>query len=163
MIQEFVAVDQSTIWDVVNNTYGSVDFIVKLMEDNGFPNVNTYPENGQIFLYDDSLVVNQNTQQTAAGTVKYATRERTTTNDENMKYYEQNFEDQYTSAADGETVIVRTDLIGNRIVQMEKETKPVNISDFLFNPSTGTITLQNGVTLDNGQTLFIIYAVIVTS
>lgn len=163
MIQEFIACDQSTIWDIVNNTYGSVDYIVKLMEDNGFPNVNTYPVNGQVFLYDDTLVMNQNTQQTAAGSVKYATRERTTTNDETMKYYEQNFEDQYTSAADGETVIVRTDLIGNRIVQMEKETKPVNIGDFLFNPSTGTIALQNGATLDAGQTLFIIYAVIITS
>jgi hypothetical protein len=163
MIQEFVAVDQSTIWDVVNNTYGSVDYIVKLMEDNGFPNVNTYPANGQVFLYGDSLVVDQNTQQTAAGSVKYATRERTTTNDENMKYYEQVLEDQYTSAADGETVIVRTPLIGNRIVQIEKEMKPLYETDFLFNPSTGTITLQNGVTVDNGQTLFILYAIVITS
>lgn len=163
MIQEFIAVDQCTIWDVVNNTYGSVDFIVKLMQDNGFPNINTYPENGQVFLYDDTLVVNQNTQQTAAGLVKYATRQRTSTNDENMKYYEQNFEDQYTSVADGETVVVRPALIGNRIVQIEKETKPLYETDFLFNPSTGAITLQNGVTVDNGQTLFIIYAVIVTS
>jgi len=163
MIQEFVAVDQSTIWDVVNNTYGSVDYIVKLMQDNGFQNVNAYPDNGQVFLYDDTLVVNQNSKQTSVAPLKYATRERTTTNDENMKYYEQVLEDQYTSAADGETIVVRPALIGNRIVQIEKEMKPLYETDFLFNPSTGTITLQAGVTVDNGQTLFILYATVITS
>ncbi len=163
MIQSFTAVDQSTIWDICLNTYGSVDFIVKLMQDNDFPNINAYPDAGQIFLYDDTLVVNQNIKRTGLPALKYCTRERTHTNDENMKYYEQNFEDQYTAVADGETSIVRPLLIGNRIVQIEKETKPLYDTDFLFNPSTGTITLQNGVTLDNGQTLFIIYAVIKTS
>lgn len=163
MIQSFAAVDQCTIWDVCLNTYGSVDFIVKLMLDNDFPNINTYPVAGQLFLYDDTLVVNQNIKQTGLPALKYATRERTTTNDAIMKYYEQNFEDQYTSINDGETLIVRPDLIGNRIVQIEKETKPLNEADFLFNPSAGLITLLNGVTVDSGQTLYIIYAVIVTS
>jgi PKD repeat protein len=163
MIQEFRAVDQSTIWDVCNNTYGTADLIVKLMTDNGFPNINTYPENGQLFLYDDTLVVNQNLKQTNAGLLKYATRERTTTNEENMKYYEQILEDQYMASADGETVIVRPALIGNRIVQIEKEIKPLYDADFLFNPASGSIALQGGLTLDAGQTLFIIYAVIIQS
>jgi hypothetical protein len=163
MIQEFRAVDQSTIWDVVNNTYGSVDFIVKLMQDNGFLNVNTYPENGQIFLYDDTLVVNQNIKRTIVSPVKYATRERTTTNLENMIYYEQVWKDEYTAAADGETVIVRPALVGKRIVDIEKEILPLKNSQYLFNATTGTITLIGGTTLDAGQTLFTLYAEIKTS
>ena len=163
MIQSFTAADQSTIWDICLNTYGSVDFIVKLMQDNGFTNINTYPVAGQIFLYDDTLVVNQNIQQRGLPSFIYSTRERLNTNDANMKFYEQTLEDQYTSIADGETVVVRPLLIGNRIVQIEKETKPLYETDFLFNPSTGTITLQGGVTVDNGQTLFIIYAKTITS
>lgn len=163
MIQEFVAVDQSTIWDVLYNTYGSPDFIVKLMTDNGFANVNTYPFAGQVFLYDDTLVANQNIKQTAAGRVKYATRDRTITNESTMKYYEQTLEDQYTAAADGETVFVRTALVGNRIIDIEKEIGPLKAAEYLFNPSTGTITLQGGVVLNAGETLFIEYAKIIQS
>jgi hypothetical protein len=133
------------------------------MRDNGFLNINTYPISSQLFLYDDTLVVNQNIKRTNEPSQKYCTRERTNTNEENMKYYEQTLEDQYTSSADGETTIVRAALIGNRIVQIEKETKPLYDTDFLFNPSTGTITLQGGVTVDNGQTLFILYAQVITS
>lgn len=163
MIQEFRAVDQSTIWDVVNNTYGSVDFIVKVMQDNGFSSINTYPDNGQIFLYDDTLVVNQNTKQTNAGLIKYATRERTTTNEENMKYYEQTWEDQYTASADGETVIIRSALVGMRIISIEKTIAPLLTSQYLFNPTTGQITLQGGTVMNAGETLFIEYAKIITS
>lgn len=163
MIQSFAAVDQCTIWDVCLNTYRSVDLIVKLMLDNDFPNINTYPVAGQLFLYDDTLVVNQNIKQTGLPALKYATRERTTTNDELMKYYEQTLEDQYTAIADGEALIARPLLIGNRVIQIEKETKPVNEGDFLFNPAVGLITLINGVTVDAGQTLYILYAVIKTS
>jgi hypothetical protein len=163
MIQQFRAVDQSTIWDVCANTYGSYDQIVKLMQDNGFLNVNTYPNNGDIFLFDDTLVANQTLKQTNAGAVKYATRERTTTNEENMKYYEQTWEDQYTASADGETVIVRPALVGMRIISIEKTIAPLLASQYLFNPSSGQITLQGGAAMNAGETLFIEYAKIITS
>lgn len=163
MIQEFVSVDQCTIWDILFNTYGTPDLILKLMTDNGFPNINTYPECGQVFLYDDTLVANQNIKQTNPGQLKYATRQRTTTNESNMKYYEQVLDDSYTASTDGETAIVRPLLIGNRIVQIEKEIKPLFDGDFLFNPTTGTITLQGGITLGAGESLFIIYAKIIQS
>lgn len=55
----FVAVDNSTIYDVCLNTYGSLDFLVKLMTDNDFDGVETRPIAGQEFLFDEKLVVNQ--------------------------------------------------------------------------------------------------------
>lgn len=163
MIQQFRAVDQCTIWDVCANTYGSYDQIVKLMQDNGFENVNTYPNNGDIFLFDDTLVSNQIIKQMSAGIVKYATRERTTTNEENMKYYEQTWEDQYTASADGETVIIRPALVGMRIISIEKTITPLKTSQYLFNPTNGQITLQGGTVLNEDETLFVEYAKIVTS
>lgn len=70
MIKPFYAADNSTIYDVCLNTYGTVNLLVKLMQDNGFPNVNTYPVAEQVFLYDDELVENQALMQTD---IKYAT------------------------------------------------------------------------------------------
>lgn len=71
MIKEFRAVDMSTIYDVCLNTYGNLDFLVKLMTDNDFEGVNSYPVAGQIFLYDDTLVYGLAVQKN--NTIKYAT------------------------------------------------------------------------------------------
>lgn len=69
-MKKFIAIEGSTIWDVCLNTYGTLDLIVKLMTDNNFPGVNEYPKAGQVFLYDESLVVGVgNTKQD----IKYAT------------------------------------------------------------------------------------------
>ena len=56
MTRQFVAVEMSTIYDVCLNTYGTLDLLAKLMDDNGFAGVNSYPVAGQVFVYDDSLV-----------------------------------------------------------------------------------------------------------
>lgn len=98
--------------------------------------------------------------------IKYATRFKKIYNPPNpddMIRYEQPLEYQYTAAADGETVIILPALIGNRIVQIEKEIKPVFTANYTFNPNNGQITLLNGVVLDAGESLFIIYAVLITS
>ena len=58
-MQIFTAVSNSTIYDVCLNTYGSLDFLAKLMLDNNFLNINTSPTNGQQFSFDETLVVNQ--------------------------------------------------------------------------------------------------------
>lgn len=79
---QFTAVSNSTIYDVCLNTYGTLNLLVKLMDDNDFEGVNTYPSNGQIFLFDENLVnvqSNQNLNQNytiAAGEaqLKYATK-----------------------------------------------------------------------------------------
>lgn len=158
MIKEFVAISNSTIWDVVNNTYGTVDNIVRLMRDNNFANVNTYPENEQIFLFEDTLVQNQNNLQVNQGYRKYATRNRTSTNFENMIKYERVENMDYTSNADGVTVISIPSLVGVRVVQLELEIRPLKTTEWGFNSSSGTISLLGGLTLDNEQTLYIIYS-----
>jgi len=81
-MQIFKAVSNSTIYDVCLNTYGTLNLLAKLMDDNSFNGVDTYPINGQEFLYDENLVnvqTNQNLSQNysvSAGAlqIKYATK-----------------------------------------------------------------------------------------
>jgi len=71
----FFAVDGSTIWDVCLNTYGTLNLLGKLMDDNNYPGVETYPKAGQEFLFDETLVSNQQTfKRTALSGEKYATK-----------------------------------------------------------------------------------------
>ncbi len=49
-----------SIWDVCLNTYATLDLIVKLMQDNGFLNIDTAPYSGQVFAFDETLVADQN-------------------------------------------------------------------------------------------------------
>jgi hypothetical protein len=70
----FTAVENSTIYDVCLNTYGSLDFLVKLMAENDFDGVEVRPKAGQEFLFDESLVVNQLVyNDNLSKSVKYAT------------------------------------------------------------------------------------------
>lgn len=55
-MKEFKAISNSTIYDVCMNTYGTLDYLVKLLVDNNINDINVNPTNGQIFLYDDTLV-----------------------------------------------------------------------------------------------------------
>mgnify|MGYP000853902556 CR=1 FL=1 len=54
----FIAISNSTIFDVCLNTYGTLDLLVKLMVDNNHEGVSTYPVNGQEFIYDETQSVN---------------------------------------------------------------------------------------------------------
>lgn len=101
-------------------------------------------------------------QRANLGPVNYATRYRPTTNKDNMSTYEQTLEYQYTAGADGETVIVLP-LIGMRIVQIEREIKPIYADDYAWNGSSGQLTLLNGVELADNETLFILYAKTITT
>lgn len=69
-MQVFKAVENSTIYDVCLNTYGTLNLLVKLMVDNSFVGVNYYPTAGQEFTFDETLVANQATAQN----IKYATQ-----------------------------------------------------------------------------------------
>lgn len=55
-MKEFIAISNSTIYDVCLNTYGALDYLIKLMVDNNISDININPINGQIFMYDDTLV-----------------------------------------------------------------------------------------------------------
>lgn len=69
----------------------------------------------------------------------------------------------FTSGTDGTTVITPQDkdggsMIGVDIVQIEREIKPMLFADWVWNKTTGILTLINGQTVDKDQTLFIIYS-----
>lgn len=71
---DFNAVDGQSLYDVCLNTYGSLDFMYKLLQDNGIRNVKDDVVTGQIFTWDDSLVINQQINQAfAASGIFYAT------------------------------------------------------------------------------------------
>ena len=55
-MKTFTAISNSTIYDVCLNTYGTLDYLVKLMVDNNHAGVDVFPTNGQIFVYDETLV-----------------------------------------------------------------------------------------------------------
>ncbi len=70
----FNAVDGSTLFDVCLNTYGSLDFFYKLLIDNNIPNANYTPKTGQAFNYDETLIVDEQTNRTTIlSGIKYAT------------------------------------------------------------------------------------------
>lgn len=168
MIVQFTAVDNSSIWDIVNNTYGTVDQVVKLMKDNNFANANAYPNLGDVFNFDDELVANDsNNIQSNLSSKKFATRVYTTTNSNNptMVKYEQANQIEFVSNADGTFTIPLSGLSGlnARIIQVEKEIKPMKDADWAYNPSSSVLTLLNGQVANNGESLFIIYAQLITS
>lgn len=75
MIQQYSARNGQSIYDVCLNTYGSYDYLIKLLQDNSFPNLNTYPYTGQQFLYDDALVKDDSVfLTTTINNVLYSTR-----------------------------------------------------------------------------------------
>lgn len=189
MIQTYTAVDGQSNFDICLNTYGSLDNLYKMLQDSGVDNVVIKPASGQPFLFDDSLVSDQAiTQSFILNGVRYAT---STGNYGSVYYiskqtlppgyfppvilpipnpvtmYAQANNTTYVSVADGTTVVTPLDkdgvsMIGYDIVQIEHEIKPLANAQYNWNKSTGVLTLLGGTTVDNGETLFIIYSKIIT-
>lgn len=59
MLQEIKTSSGQTMYDLALMTYGTLDRIVKLCDDNGIDNVNYAPTTNQTLFFDDELVVNQ--------------------------------------------------------------------------------------------------------
>jgi hypothetical protein len=59
MIQTYNALGNQNIYDICLMTYGSLDYLFKLINDNNFGSINNYPAAGQSFTWDDTLVFNQ--------------------------------------------------------------------------------------------------------
>lgn len=142
MIKTFTSVYGQSIFDVCLNCYGTLDLLYKVIQDSGVDSVNDTPKSGQIYTYDDSLVVDVNVyQRTTLSGIKYATNvgnngsvyyvidqnPNSNTNPNNNptdpytppplnpdnNMYEQVIETTYTAGADGENVIPLEDINGN--------------------------------------------------
>lgn len=189
MLQKFEAVDGQSIFDVCLNCYGTLDLLYKLLQDNSIDNVNVTPFSRQTFVYEDSLVIDQgvNQQFTQSG-FKYATNVGVlgstfyvvsgrppivkipfTPNppSQTNEMYQQVNGTWFTSGQDGTVLITPQDkdgnsMAGNDIVQVEREIKPLKATEYSWNKAQGILTLLGGVTVDNGQSLFIIYSKMVT-
>lgn len=189
----YTAIAGQSIYDVCLQTYGSLDFLFKLLQDNSIAGLNTDVLSGQKFTWDETLVVNQQINSAfAASGINYATSTSTLgsvffvetiqggqiiepnptptggSGGGAAGAYAVTLGTSFTSNVDNVTVITPLDingatLAGVDIVQVEKETKPMVASDYVWNKATGVLTLLNGNTCDQGMTLFILYSKIITA
>lgn len=186
-MQTYTAVEGQSIYDVCLNTYGSLDFVLKMLQDSGVSDINQSPYSGQIFSFDPEMVVDQginrqltvtNTRYATAysklGSVYYTVIDSGVKGLPNNNYnpppdpnssttmYEIVGNAQYTAGADGEATINLTDLKGKSIVQIEKDIMPLKENQWLWNTNSGTLTLQNGGQMSSGETLFILWSQMIT-
>lgn len=189
----YTAIAGQSIYDVCLQTYGSLDFLFKLLQDNSIAGLNADVLSGQKFTWDETLVVNQQINSAfAASGINYATSSSTLgsvffvetisggqviqpnptptggTGGGGGGAYAITLGTSFTSNVDNATIITPLDingatLIGVDIVQVEKETKPMLAADYSWNKATGVLTLLNGNTCDQGMTLFILYSKIITA
>lgn len=189
-MQIYSAIAGQSIYDVCLQTYGTLDYLYKLMQDNNIAGVNISVLSGQQFVWDDSLVLDQQVNAAFAGTAKrystdvsplgsvfYVINNNGTivpnepSNPFNPPSTQNNYQmvlgTSFTSNADNTTSFSPLDINGNSlagfdIVQIELNIQPLKNSDFVWNKSLGTVTLLNGLTIDNGSTAYILYSKIVT-
>ena len=173
-----------SLWNVVLNTYGSIDFMSKLLIDNNIDSVNYIPKPSDTILWDNTLVADQNVSLLNSNAkVIYATLpipngnfltvvvnengnlpttpyyQPPNTNPDDMIKYEETLSAEYT-AAGGETSIILSDLIGyHGIVLVNKEIKPLLTSDYTVNVNNGQLTFLNGIVLNQGELIKVIYTV----
>jgi hypothetical protein len=159
------------------------------MQDNDISGLNESVLSGQPFVWDDNLVMDQqlnaafaatntrySTDVSPLGSVYYVVNNggAIVPNNSDNPYtppsqnsYQMVLSTSYTSNMDGKTVLSPLDINGNSlagfdIVQIEKEIKPLKANQFVWNKPQGVLTLVNGVTLDDTETLFILYSKIVS-
>lgn len=165
--------------------------IKQLVDSGAGQGVNDIPASGQVYVYDDELVeaaaVNQQYLLTAVryvtlngtnGQTYYVINQNTPRpippgnqppivtppNPDDM--ITQVNGAQFISGADGTTIITLMDkdgnsMIGNDLIQIEKEVRPIVNANWVWNKSTGILTLINGEAVDKGQTLFYLYSKVV--
>jgi hypothetical protein len=165
--------------------------IKQLVDSGANQGVDSVPASGQVYVYDDELAIPLAVNQAFLLTsVRYATVNGTNGQtyyiiNQNLPpvvppgtqppiVTPPNPDDmitqvngtQFISGADGTTIITPLDkdgnsMIGCDIVQVEKEVRPIINANWVWNKTSGVLTLTNGETLDNAQVLFIIYSKVV--
>lgn len=183
MQQQYSAVDGQSILDICLNTYGNLDQLSRLLQDNGFGSVNNNPYSRQAFSFDNDFIDNQvisgarmatllspvkgpeGSQVLALIAQRYATStaavqggsQITTSN--NM--YMDTKPDSYTAGTDGETAISLTSWIGWDILYVEKEIQPVKKTGYTWNKSSGLFTLLS-TSMAQNETIFFLFQKLVT-
>lgn len=165
--------------------------VKQLVDSGGTQGVNDIPASGQVYVYDDELVEATAVSQAYLLTnIRYATVNGTNGQTYYIINQNQpptippgsqppivtppNPDDmvtqvngaQFVSGADGTTVMTLMDkdgnsMIGNDLIQIEKEIRPIVNANWVWNKNSGVLTLINGETIDNGQTLFYLYSKII--
>lgn len=165
--------------------------IKQLVDSGAGQGVNDVPASGQEYVYDDDMVVAQAVNQAYLLTAtRYATVNGTNGQtyyiiNQNLPptippgsqppiVTPLNPDDmitqvngaQFVSGADGTVVMTLMDkdgnsMIGNDLIQIEKEIRPIVNANWVWNKFTGTLTLINGEVVDNGQTLFYLYSKVI--
>jgi len=174
MASTYLGIEGQSYSDIVLNTYGSLDFYAKFLDDNNLSPEDA-PYSGQVFTWDETLVVNQaQTNSLLRNNIKFSTLSGIPTLNQNlppnapptppnMAQTIKPIGVSYTATTDGESVVTLTELQGaESIVQIEKELKPLKTSEFVADLTAGTITLVGDKSLAAGETLFIIYNKIIS-
>lgn len=174
----FKSVNGQSYYDICLNTYGSLDFMSKLLLDNGISDIESQVPTSKVWVWDETLNVDQAiNQQATSGNIVYATSASITgsvlgiiVNDNNsainigagdyinsnpITTYQKFMEVQYI-ATGGETSVILSVLIGADIVHIIREIESLKTSEYNFIKSTGTLTLL-GDAMIAGETLYIIY------
>ena len=171
-----------SIFDICLQTYGSFDYLRKLLDDNGIENIDQVPASGQVFNWDETISTNANQISSnsnviiATGVLKNSSVLSVVEENEAIgivfpiynqpsnpvigKKYEVTLETQYI-AGGGETSIILTELIGSSIVQLNREIQPQRAGTFTLNINTGQITFTSDP-LAETETIYIIYTKIVS-
>jgi hypothetical protein len=179
----YKAINGQTIADICMNTYGSMDYFFKLVQDSGIADGDQVPYTGQEFKYDEMLVLDSSVNRTTTlgniiyatgnsgnGNTYYITTGTPTIVDPTtpvvpppipLTMYQKTSQTSYTSASNsGETVISIPSLAGKDITAIEKEIKPLKANEFSWNKTTFTLTLTDAIYKD--ETLFILYSEMIT-
>ena len=176
----YKGINGQSLMDVCLNTYGSLDYLYKLLQDSGVSNINQPVVSQQQFTWDSDLIVDQNVNKiTTLQNVIYATA----ANNGDGTYYIVKGQDpippsapyvppfnpggvykymrtgftNLTVDADGNSVTIPL-LIGKTLGQIERNIQPD--TDYTFDNTTGTVTFANP--LMTGEKLYIIYTEMIT-
>jgi hypothetical protein len=90
-MNSYYAVPGQSLYDICLNTYGTLDYIVKLILDNNISGLSYVPVSGQQFVYDTSLVYDQ--QITQLNYVYATSASDTVTN--NSTNFNNNFDENF--------------------------------------------------------------------
>jgi len=150
---QFNCVNGSSFSDVCLNTYGSMDYYVKLLNDNNLE-PDDVPFSGQAIMWDNSLVTDEGIQQqTIANNIIYAT---------DTGYYATPLIPT-TITNTNDTLLQNTSASSAAVIGVIVGIKQMTNTQYIHDAVAGTVTLTNGATMAKGDTTFIMVNTTTTS